>query len=66
MTYSNPAFAQASAAQSAQQVMHATVGEIVSPVAAGDIVTEFTSDTTITIKAMGSDGIIRSVVLTLT
>lgn len=32
----------------------------------GDVVFEFTSDTTFTIKAKGSDGIVRSVTLTLT
>jgi hypothetical protein len=40
-------------------------GTSVTPVNIGDVVFEFTNNTTLTIKAKGSDGVIRSVALTL-
>lgn len=40
-------------------------GASVTPVANGDVVFEFTSNTTFTIRAKGSDGTVRSVALTL-
>jgi hypothetical protein len=42
-----------------------TPGATVAPVDNGDVVFEFTSNTTFTIRAKGSDGTVRSVALTL-
>lgn len=42
-----------------------TPGASVTPVDNGDVVIEFTNNTTLTIRARGSDGIVRSVALTL-
>jgi hypothetical protein len=41
-------------------------GSTVSPTANGDLVLEATSNTSITVKFKGSDGVVRSSVLTLT
>lgn len=41
-------------------------GSSVSPIANGDLILEATSNTSITIKLKGSDGVVRSTVLTLT
>lgn len=41
-------------------------GASVTPVDNGDVVFELTNNTTLTIKAKGSDGVVRSVALTLT
>jgi hypothetical protein len=42
-----------------------TPGDSVTPVDNGDVVFELTNNTTLTIKAKGSDGVVRSVALTL-
>lgn len=42
-----------------------TPGASVTPVDNGDVVFELTNNTTLTIKAKGSDGVVRSVALTL-
>lgn len=42
-----------------------TPGSSVTPVDNGDVVFELTNNTTLTIKARGSDGVVRSVALTL-
>lgn len=42
-----------------------TPGSSVTPVDNGDVVFELTNNTTLTIKAKGSDGVVRSVALTL-
>jgi hypothetical protein len=41
------------------------LSSVVSPKLPGDMVFQLTSDTSLTIKAMGSDGVVRSVSLTL-
>jgi len=43
-----------------------TPGSSVTPVDNGDVVFEFTNNTTLTVKAKGSDGVVRSATITLT